>query len=384
MDASGGHVLEPGAMEVTDTSFHHIPQPSVASHSLVCLHDMQQQGQLCDVMLETGATHQIAAHRVVLAAASPYFRAMFINKLIESTKTNVYIQEVDHDILQAVVAYAYNAEFFLPSNRALQLMVAADCLQMIELRQLCSNFLQKQIRPDNCLGLRAFSGLHNCTNLFNVCTKYVADHFEEVIACDEYLYLPCDQLIDLISKDEVRVTCEEKVYSAVMRWVYHDLDSRKDAFPEIMSQVRLPFVSYQFLSGNVEQEALVQDQDQCKLYVQEAYTYKTSPEKRPQLRESPRAKPRKTGLQDVILTAGGMCKNNPISAVEQYEFDSNTWTVLCNLETARFGLAACFHNGCLYAVGGYNDALGYLDSVECYNVRENRWSKVASMIQPRR
>ena len=114
------------------------------------------------------------------------------------------------------------------------------------------------------------------------------------------------------------------------------------------------------------------------------YSYKASPEKRPQLCESPRAKPQKTGLQDVILTAGGMCKNSPISAVEQYEFDSNTWTVLCNLETARFGLAACFHNGCLYAVGGYNDALGYLDSVECYNVRENRWNKAASMIQPRR
>lgn len=202
--------------------------------------------------------------------------------------------------------------------------------------------------------------------------------------CDEYLYLPCDQLKDLISKDEVRVTCEEKVYSAVVRWVYHDLDTRKDAFPEIMSQVRLPFVSSQFLSGSVEQEVLIQNQDQCKLYVQEAYTYKTSPEKRPQLRESPRAKPRKTGVQDVILTAGGMCKNSPISAVEQYEFDSNTWTMLCNLETARFGLAACFHGGCLYAVGGYNDALGYLDSVECYNIRENRWNKAASMLQPRR
>lgn len=365
--------------------FHHSPQTSNASYSLLCLHEMQQQDQLCDVMLETSSNQQVAAHRVVLAASSPYFRAMFINKLLESTQRNIYIKDFDHDVLQAVVAYAYNTDFYLPPDRVLLLMIAADLLQMISLRQECSTFLEQQLSPANCLSLRAYAGLHNCSYLFDLCTKFASDHFEEIIACDEYLYLPCDQLKDLISRDEVRVTCEEAVYSAVLQWVYHDLESRKSSFPEIMSHVRLPFVSSQFLSGNVEQEMLIQNEDKCQAYIQEAYIYKKSPEKRPQLRYSPRAKPRKpSGLHDVILSAGGMCKNHPISAVEQYDLDTNTWTVLCNLDMARFGLAACFHGGCLYAIGGYNYDIGYLNSIECYNVKENSWSKATPMLQPRR
>lgn len=370
-------------MERTDNQFHHVPQIPCASNTLLCLRDMQQCGLLCDVALETHSKQQISAHRAVLAAAIPYFRAMFINHLLESTQKKVSMKDIDYDILQAVVAYAYSAEFSLSTDRVLLLMIAADLLQMVSLRDECSAFLHQHLCPNNCLSLRAFAGMHNCPCLFDMCTKYASDHFEEVIASEDYLYLPYDQLKDLISRDEVRVTCEEEVYTAVMRWVYHDLEARRDSFPEIMSHVRLPFVSSQFLSGSVEQEKLVQNEGQCRLYIQEAYTYKESPEKRPQLKYSPRAKPRKpSGLQDTILTIGGMCKNNPLSAVEQYELDSGRWTVLNHLETARFGLAACFHNGCLYAIGGYND--GYLNSVECYKVKENTWSKAAPMLQARR
>lgn len=365
--------------------FHHIPQIPSASNTLLGLRDMQQQGQLCDVTLETNSNQRIAAHRAVLAAGSPYFRAMFVNKLLESTQRTVYMKDIDHDVLQAVVAYAYSADFFLSPDRVLLLMIAADLLQMVPLRDECSAFLQQQLRPENCLSLRAFAGMHNCSVLFNICTKYASDHFEDVTSCDEYLYLPGDQLKDLISLDDLRVTCEEKVYSAVVEWVYHDLESRRNSFPEILSHVRLPFVSSQFLSASVEQEVLIQDEVQCQLYIQEAHTYKESPEKRSQLKYSPRARPRKpSGLKDLILTVGGMCKNHPLSAVEQYDLDSNNWTVLSDLETARFGLAACFLGGCLYAIGGYNDALGYLNSVECYNVKENTWSKAASMLQARR
>ena len=369
----------------SSNDLHHKSSPSSASHSLLCLHDMQQCGDLCDVTLKTNANQQVSAHRAVLAAASPYFRAMFVNNLLESTQRSVIIRDIEYDILQAVVAYAYNAEFILPKDRVLLLMIAADLLQIIPLRDECSNFLQRQLCPDNCLSLRAFAELHSCSVLFDICTKFALDHFEEVMGCDEYLYLPPEQLKDLLARDEVRVTCEEDVYSAVMRWIYHDLDARKDAIPEIMGHVRLPFVSSQFLSSSIEQESLIRDENQCQLYIQEAYTYKQSPEKRSELRYSPRVRSRKpSGISDVILTAGGMCRNHPISAVEQYDVDTNTWSALSNLETARFGLAACCHRGHLYAIGGYNDSIGYLDSVECYNVRADKWSKAAPMLEKRR
>lgn len=373
----------------TKHGFYHCGQqvPSIATDSFCSLRQMQEQGQLCDVILETGmdSVDQVAAHRVVLAAASPYFRGMFVNKLLESSRRSVYMNDMESDILRAVVAYAYNADFFLPQDRVLLLMIAADLFQMVSLRQECSSFLELNLQPDNCLGLRAIADLHNCSSLFDMCTVYAADHFEQVVSSDEYLSLPPNQLKDLISRDKIRVTCEEKVYSAVLQWVYYDLESRRDEFPAIMSHVRLPFVSSQFLSGSVEREVLVQSEEQCQLYVQEAYAYKNSPEKRSLLRYSPRAKPRKlSGIDDMILTVGGMCKNHPISTVEQYDLNSDSWKILGQMEMPRFGLAACFHDGCMYAVGGYGEGVGYMDELHCYDIRENKWRVLAPMKDPRR
>lgn len=345
---------------------------------------MQQEGQLCDVVLEADTGHRINAHRVVLSGCSPYFRGMFLNNLVESTQRVVYIRQLDSDILEAVVAFAYNSEITLQNDRVLPLLIAADLLQLHALFDGCCQYLSTCLCPDNCLSLKAFAELHSCNSLLALCTQFAAEHFEEIVQCEEFLQLPSDQLIDFISRDEVRVSCEEQVYTAVLQWVYHDIESRKEYFKEIVSYVRLPFVSFEFLSEHVEREHLIQEK-QCQDYVQEAYMYKSSPEKRPSLKYNPRARPRKlSGLQDVILCTGGMSKTHPISSVEQYDLRTDSWTTIADMEIARYGLSTCFQDGCLYASGGYNDTLGYLNTVECYCLRENKWKNVAPMKTPRR
>ena len=378
-------VLNMEDAEVTEGGFCMVPPTSAAADSLATLSSMQQQGQLCDVILETECGNQILVHRNVLAACSLYFKAMFVNKLAESNQKVVYLKEIDFDVLEAVVSYAYNREFSLSTEKVLLLLISSDLLQIRPLFTKCCKFLETQLQPENCLSLRAFAELHNCKQLFKLCTDFASENFEEVIRCGEYLLLPCSQLKELISRDELRVACEEHIYTAVLQWVYHDLESRKEEFVDIMSHVRLPFVSLDFLSSKVEGENLMQEEEQCQEFIQEAYLYKSSPEKRPSLRHSPRAKPRKpSGLQDVILAVGGMSKAQPVSSVEQYNARMDTWTQITSMEVPRYGLATCFHSGRLYTIGGYNETFGYLNSVECYNMREDEWEMVAPMNCARR
>ena len=314
--------------------FHKIPHASSASATLASLREMQQKGQLCDVVLEADCGHQINAHRVVLSGCSPYFGGMFLNNLVESTQRVVYIRQLDSDILEAVVAFAYNSEIRLQGDRVLLLLVAADLLQVHTLFDECCSYLSTRLCPDNCLSLKALAELHGCKSLLQICTEFAMEHFEEIVQCEEFLQLPSDQLIDFIARDEVRVSCEEQVYKAVLQWVYHDIESRRDDFKEIISHVRLPFVSSEFLSEQVEREQLIQER-QCQDYIEEAYLYKSSPEKRPSLKHSPRARPRKpSGLQDVILCTGGMSKTHPLSFIEQYDLRTDSWTTIADMERA--------------------------------------------------
>lgn len=44
---------------------------------------------------------------------------------------------------------------------------------------------------------------------------------------EEFMLLPVNQLIDIISSEELNVQNEEQVYVAAMSWVKHCLDERK-------------------------------------------------------------------------------------------------------------------------------------------------------------
>lgn len=52
------------------------------------------------------------------------------------------------------------------------LLPAASLLQLMDVRQVCCEFLQSQLHPTNCLGIRAFADLHTCTQLLNQAHAY--------------------------------------------------------------------------------------------------------------------------------------------------------------------------------------------------------------------
>ena len=57
------------------------------------------------------------------------------------------------------------------------LLPAANILQMTEVRDACCEFLQSQLHPSNCIGIKAFADLHACTDLLNYAQTYTEQHF---------------------------------------------------------------------------------------------------------------------------------------------------------------------------------------------------------------
>jgi len=57
------------------------------------------------------------------------------------------------------------------------LLPAANFLQLDYVKDKCVEFLKRQLHPSNCLGIKAFSDLHNCMELLSSSEAYIKKQF---------------------------------------------------------------------------------------------------------------------------------------------------------------------------------------------------------------
>ena len=69
-----------------------------------------------------------------------------------------------------------------------------------------------------------------------------------------------------------------------------------------------------------------------------------------------------------IYVTGGY-SNGPMSSVDCYDPDTNTWSQMANMNIARRGHCLVSLHGRLYAIGGDG-----VDSVEVYDPDNNTWT----------
>lgn len=90
---------------------------------------MRGHHMLTDVVLEVGCD-VFHAHRVVLAAASPYFKAMFTGGLKESEMNRVKLQGVSATAMSRLINFMYTGMIRVTENTVCQLLPAATMLQV--------------------------------------------------------------------------------------------------------------------------------------------------------------------------------------------------------------------------------------------------------------
>ncbi|XP_016661407.1 ring canal kelch homolog [Acyrthosiphon pisum] len=246
------------------------------SHSARILEDLQSLRKnqvLCDIKLKTDDNEIVYAHKNVLITACPYFRAMF-SHFDESNKDLINIRELDSTIIQLLIEYIYTGEIIVTKENVQVLLQAANFLQLDFVTGACVEFLIQRLDPSNCIAIKAIADLYNCMELVSSSDAYIKKHFLEVVKGGDFLSLSPEDLIKLISCNDLVVPFEDKVFECVIKWVKHDLNLRKDFMPELMEHVRLPLLaSTPHILNNVVEEPLLKNSPKCKDYVFEALRF---------------------------------------------------------------------------------------------------------------
>jgi len=82
--------------------------------------------------------------------------------------------------MELLVDFCYTSTVVVEESNVQTLLPAACLLQLAEIQDVCCEFLQKQLDPSNCLGIRAFADTHACRDLLRKADKYTQQHFTSV------------------------------------------------------------------------------------------------------------------------------------------------------------------------------------------------------------
>uniref|UniRef100_A0A1I7WPP0 BACK domain-containing protein n=1 Tax=Heterorhabditis bacteriophora TaxID=37862 RepID=A0A1I7WPP0_HETBA len=245
---------------------------------------------------------------------TPLYHNVVVNGTrIHSRQQEVQMVDIDVATLDALINFCYTGEIRITDVNVQSILPAACLLQLNEVQEVCCEFLKKQLDPSNCLGIRAFADTHACRELMRSADKYTLQNFQDVVGTEEFLLLPPNQLIELISSEELNVRSEEQVFAAVIQWIRYDLAVRKQYLSRVSSDL---------------------------FYV---------------------------NIIILISLVGGWCSGDAIASVERLDPGKAipVWQCVAPMSKRRCGVGVAVVDDLLYAVGGH-DGQTYLNSIERY------------------
>ena len=330
------------------------------------LNELRETNVLCDTTIRAQG-RDFPAHRCVLSAASPYFRAMFTSQLKEKESNLVELQETKSTAISDVLRYIYIGETNIDSSNAQDLVMVADYLIIPSLKTKAAIFLEGTLNASNCLALESFASRYNCESLKQGCGTYKAANFVDVARSEDFRMLAdLEKVKELICMDEINVAEEEEVYEAVMTWVKHDLSSRECVLPELLKCVRL-FSMSKYRLRKILDEELVSKNLICTRIVVNALDFFLFPDRFEDITLKPRLSLEK--YESVVVLTGGMYED--LEQTRSYCFvpSTVTWVSLPMMPCPRSHHGAAVCAGLLYVMGGDESA-----PVCCFSPKQNTWS----------
>ncbi|NXF34498.1 KLH10 protein, partial [Nyctibius bracteatus] len=348
----------------------------MSTKAFIIFNELRLEGKLCDVIISVNGV-EFSAHKNILCSCSHYFRALFTTSW--NTKTVYKIPGTSPEMMKLIIDYAYTRTVPVRADNVEDLLIAADQFSVMGIIRLCCEFLKSQLCLENCLGICRLTDYYHCPDLREAAYVFIFHHFENMYrVSSEFLDLSVDELNHIIEKDELNVKHEEVVFEAVLRWIAHDAQNRRQHTALLLSKVRLARMQKEYFINNVKTHDYVKGNEECRDIIRDTLKemYKLNMHG-PTDPGNPLSRPR---LPYAILFAiGGWSGGNPTNAIETYDSRADKWVnVTCEQESPLAYHGTAYLKGFIYVMGGF-DSMDYFNSVKRFDPLKKTWQQVAPM-----
>ena len=258
----------------------------MVAHSEIVLSkcaQFREQGEFIDVRLKVGKD-EFAAHRIVLAANSDYFHAMFAHGMKESNQEVIELKDenISAAAFKIVLDSMYSGEIHVNYENAVEVLIAADHLQVASVVQQCCKYLQTELVElefdvQTYCRVIMFADQHGLKDLKEATESKMASTYWEICEKEEFLSdMNADVLSALLCRDDLRAPSENFVFKSVMQWIKYSKEERMDVAAQVIGTVRLGLVGIKDVIKELDTEEM-QVIPEIKMLLQRTLIYNQKP-----------------------------------------------------------------------------------------------------------
>ncbi|XP_076431435.1 speckle-type POZ protein-like [Peromyscus maniculatus bairdii] len=153
----------------------HVPRCTLAEE----LGELWENSQFTDCCLVV-AGQEFQAHKAILAARSPVFRAMFQHDMEESRKNGIEIHDLEPQVFKTMMDFIYTGKAPDLDSMAAAVMAAADKYGLERLKVMCEDALFRDLSVENAAHTLFLAHLHRARQLKTEALDFITAHAFEV------------------------------------------------------------------------------------------------------------------------------------------------------------------------------------------------------------
>ncbi|XP_035677197.1 kelch-like protein 24 [Branchiostoma floridae] len=217
-----------------------VPSPSSLLHVLQQMRDTEH---LCDVVLrvrdEYGTVKEVLrCHRAVLAACSPYFKAMLFGRFREGQAKEVTFKDISCETLRQLVNYVYTGVVTFTARNVELFFHASSMFQLPFLTDACCKYMVHNMNISHCLELFHFAKTHFCEELAREAKHFALKNLPDVISHGDIEGLTAEELVEVLN-DDSHMWGGETLLEGVVRWLFWNTNNRGDVLQSLLQKLQI-------------------------------------------------------------------------------------------------------------------------------------------------
>lgn len=183
---------------------------------------------------------RIRVHRVVMAAASKYFKSLFAASFEDWRRDDIIFSQIDGPTLKMIIDFCYIGRTALTETNVYDVLAAAKSMELPKLEQKCREFCGINMSDCNLVTTLLNADKYDLKELRQKSIRAICDDFEN-IPINELQKLDGNIFCEILNNDAVAAS-ETIIFNRLKKWLSNHEHLRLKFAGKLLNAIRLEHI----------------------------------------------------------------------------------------------------------------------------------------------